>query len=655
MSLTFRSQLVLLVFGLTISLGLGAIYSVYLLSKDYQSTTESLFAGFSRNLSSEFGLILKNQYDKAEELIMMFDEKNENITESLLTNYQKLQGFLKELGFYGVGFKNKKNELEVLITQTGVLRNLGQLTGYSVALNTEKFALTDPFFPTFVKNSAQQERLLGFLKYNPFGEFVVLIPHRLINSELKKFGGKKSSDLHFNLMELVVVNSKGDVIFEYSPLAEALNLSEKDGYYDLSKHPELPNLYQVPWVQEVSKGNSGIDKSTHIRSKLRTYNFYFPFSLGDEKTKWGFAFRVEESFFLNPITRAKFNSILIVSCIGVISILLVLFVTSKLSNKICQSIRKIRESVSTVDEATSQIAHASQTLAEGSSRSASNLQVTAASIEEIASMSNSAAENANQCANLSKHVLSLAEQGEKNMSEMMQVIKDIRAAADETSQIIKIIDDIAFQTNLLALNAAVEAARAGDAGKGFAVVADEVRNLSQRSAQAASETAKRLAQSRDLTELGVKVASKLNEVFKQTIQNLEKTNILINEISAANKEQSIGINQITQSVSELDKSTQANSAASEQLAASAADLKATVQDVVSKINEIMNLFEKKSSTQVTNSPLANPFTNPQKSEKPAPLTKIITVKEDQEDDDFFAPRQNKEKIKRLDDSEISQI
>jgi methyl-accepting chemotaxis protein len=176
------------------------------------------------------------------------------------------------------------------------------------------------------------------------------------------------------------------------------------------------------------------------------------------------------------------------------------------------------------------------------------------------------------------------------MEEMARAIEKIKASSDETAQIIKTIDEIAFQTNLLALNAAVEAARAGDAGKGFAVVAEEVRNLAQRSAGAAKDTAEKIKQSKTLADQGVLVSSQVGSALTKIREHAVHSADLAKEIAASSKEQSVAIDQVNSAVGELDKVTQQNSAAAEESSAASEELTAqaaTLDEVVVELSRLV--------------------------------------------------------------------
>jgi methyl-accepting chemotaxis protein len=184
---------------------------------------------------------------------------------------------------------------------------------------------------------------------------------------------------------------------------------------------------------------------------------------------------------------------------------------------------------------------------------------------------------------------------------------EISRASEETSKIIKTIDEIAFQTNLLALNAAVEAARAGEAGAGFAVVADEVRNLAMRAADAAKNTADLIEGTVKKINEGSELVEKTSHQFSKVATSSAKMSELVAEIAAASSEQSQGIEQINKAVSEMDKVIQQNAAnaeesasASEEMNAQAEQMKAFVRDLAHVVNGNADRSESTTNTQVWN-------------------------------------------------------
>lgn len=273
--------------------------------------------------------------------------------------------------------------------------------------------------------------------------------------------------------------------------------------------------------------------------------------------------------------------------VGIVSLI---FLKRSVTEVLSGMITRLRGAATQLVSSSGQVASSSQSLAQGATEQAASLEESAASLEEISSASKHNMDNAQQAFSISDNVKEAAQDGVKAMSAMVEAMHSIKKSADETSQIVKIIDEIAFQTNLLALNAAVEAARAGDAGKGFAVVAEEVRNLAQRSANAAKESAEKIKHSKELADNGVKVTEEVAHSLEAINQNAVKSADLIKEIAAASKEQATGIVQVNMAVTELDKVTQQNSAAAEESSAAAQELTAqanSLNDVVNNMTEIV--------------------------------------------------------------------
>ncbi len=265
-----------------------------------------------------------------------------------------------------------------------------------------------------------------------------------------------------------------------------------------------------------------------------------------------------------------------------------------ISRGIASPIRTIIEVLSLnaahLKESSDQIAGASQSLASGASEQASSLEETTASMEQMASMTKRNAENAGNASLMAKDANKFAEEGVHSMERMSHAIEKIKNSADQTAKIVKAIDEIAFQTNLLALNAAVEAARAGEAGKGFAVVAEEVRRLAQRSAEAAKNTSTLIEESLQNASAGVAVNSEVAENLTKIKDIAFKVNEIVQEISAASKEQDQGIEHITIALSQMDKVTQMNAASSEESSSSAEELAsqaATLNNAVENLRMIV--------------------------------------------------------------------
>lgn len=256
----------------------------------------------------------------------------------------------------------------------------------------------------------------------------------------------------------------------------------------------------------------------------------------------------------------------------ILALCLAAYITRSIVSPFEHTMNRLSETSSLLLSSANQVSSSSQALAQGATEQAASLQESAAALEEISSSSKHNADNSQQAQNLSGRVLNLSQDGVNAMNSMVTAIHSIKKSADETAEIVKIIDEIAFQTNLLALNAAVEAARAGDAGKGFAVVAEEVRNLAQRSANAAKESSEKIRHSKDLADKGVTATEEVTKFLDTINQSSVKSADLVKEIAAASREQTAALSQVNIAITELDKVTQQNSAAAEETSASATEM-----------------------------------------------------------------------------------
>ncbi len=277
------------------------------------------------------------------------------------------------------------------------------------------------------------------------------------------------------------------------------------------------------------------------------------------------------------------------------TVLVVGFFANGISRRVMGIVNNLNSSAGQVASASNQVASTSQSLAEGSSEQASSLEETSSSLEEMAAQTRQNADNAEQADNSVQETAKVVDNGVSSMERMNAAINEIKDSANETSKIIKTIDDIAFQTNLLALNAAVEAARAGEAGKGFAVVAEEVRNLAQRSAEAAQNTAQLIEKSQENANNGVTVAEEVATQLNSIKESSAKVNTLIAEIAAASREQTQGIDQVNTAVSEMDKVVQQNAADSEESASAAEELSSQALEMERMVAELEAVVSGQSS------------------------------------------------------------
>jgi methyl-accepting chemotaxis protein len=236
-------------------------------------------------------------------------------------------------------------------------------------------------------------------------------------------------------------------------------------------------------------------------------------------------------------------------------------------------VQQVNSGVESVGTASSEIAQGNQDLSSRTEQQASSLQQTAASMEQMTSTVKHNADTANQASQLASAASQVAERGGVVVAQVVSRMGEISQSSRKIEEIITVIDGIAFQTNILALNAAVEAARAGEQGRGFAVVAGEVRNLAQRSAQAAREIKSLIADSVAKVESGSTLVHEAGQTMGDIVAQVKRVTDLIGEITSATLEQSSGIGQVNQAVTQLDQMTQQNAALVEQSAAAAQSLK----------------------------------------------------------------------------------
>jgi methyl-accepting chemotaxis protein len=235
--------------------------------------------------------------------------------------------------------------------------------------------------------------------------------------------------------------------------------------------------------------------------------------------------------------------------------------------------REVRDSAQAIAIASNEIAGGAHDLSSRTEQTASNLQQTAASMEQLRDLVRKSAENAVSGCRLTDSSAALAAQGGDVVEQVISTMRDIATSSTQISEIITVIDGIAFQTNLLALNAAVEAARAGEHGKGFAVVATEVRQLARRSGDAAREIKTLITRSAERVEQGEQLVGEAGTAMRQIVDSVESVTAVVGAISSGAGEQSRGIGEIHAAVAQVDQMTQQNAALVEESAAAAESLK----------------------------------------------------------------------------------
>ncbi len=251
------------------------------------------------------------------------------------------------------------------------------------------------------------------------------------------------------------------------------------------------------------------------------------------------------------------------------------------------TILRVRDSSRAIGAATGDIASGNMDLSARTEAQASNLEETAAAMEELTSTVHNNTANAEQANKLVAGTAESARRGGDVVGQVVEKMASITASSNKISDIIGVIDGIAFQTNILALNAAVEAARAGEQGRGFAVVASEVRNLAQRSAAAAKEIKELITESVQQVADGGKLADSAGAAMQDIVKSVQNVAGLMQEIAGASQEQSLGIDQVNQAVTQMDNTTQQNAALVEQAAAAAQSL----SEQAARLEEVVGLFK----------------------------------------------------------------
>ncbi|WP_310388680.1 methyl-accepting chemotaxis protein [Roseateles sp.] len=257
------------------------------------------------------------------------------------------------------------------------------------------------------------------------------------------------------------------------------------------------------------------------------------------------------------------------------------------AKKIQDILLDVRAASNSITTASSEIALGAQDLSQRTEQTAANLEEAASSMETLTSTVRQTADAAQTANQLASSASAAAAKGGGVVSQVVTTMDEINTSSKKISDIIGVIDGIAFQTNILALNAAVEAARAGEQGRGFAVVASEVRSLAQRSAEAAKEIKGLIGASVDRVEVGTRLVEEAGHSMNDIVASVQRVTDIIGEITAASTEQSDGIGQVNGAVVQLDKMTQQNAALVEESAAAAESLK----DQAQRLTEVVSVFK----------------------------------------------------------------
>ncbi|QIL44607.1 HAMP domain-containing protein [Acidovorax sp. HDW3] len=282
---------------------------------------------------------------------------------------------------------------------------------------------------------------------------------------------------------------------------------------------------------------------------------------------------------------------------------------SAMGAKLRTVVGEVRSGVESVSAAAGEIATGNHDLSARTEQTAANLEETAASMEELTATVTQSADTARQANQLAANAAQAAQRGGEVVGQVVSSMEHITESSRKISDIIGVIDGIAFQTNILALNAAVEAARAGEQGRGFAVVAGEVRSLAQRSAEAAKEIKGLITASVQNVEQGSQQVGQAGQSMGEIVESVRRVSDLIGEITASTTEQRDGIGQVNQAVANLDQMTQQNAALVEEASAAAASMSEQAQRLAQVVS-VFNVGGYASSNAGRSAPRTSPAPRP---------------------------------------------
>jgi methyl-accepting chemotaxis protein len=359
---------------------------------------------------------------------------------------------------------------------------------------------------------------------------------------------------------------------------------DREGY--VIAHPDKTKLFKLNLSSTdfgkkiLSKKNGAMEYVWEGKERFSSFQEYPPM-------QWVIVSSALKEDILSSINGMRNQFIIIGIVIAGIALVTALLLSLRITRPIHRVVKGLTEGAEQMSSASNQVSQASQQVAQGTGEQASGIEEASSSLEEIGSLTKQNSDSAQQAKAVMTEASQIIKKVQHHMIQMGQAIAEITTLSDETSKIIKTIDEIAFQTNLLALNAAVEAARAGEAGAGFSVVANEVRNLAMRASEAAKNTSHLIENTIKAVKKGNEITHSTQDAFRENIEIAVKHTKLIEEIAAASLEQAQGIEQVAAAVAQMNQVTQANAASAEESASAGEELNAQVEQVKGMIQELI--------------------------------------------------------------------
>ena len=301
----------------------------------------------------------------------------------------------------------------------------------------------------------------------------------------------------------------------------------------------------------------------------------------------------------NSMRRSQWIFLFLAFLVALAVVVPVAFTAKKIMQVLRRTMSELSAASGQVRDASTELANSSNQLAQGASEQAASMEETMASLGELSTMTKQNSESAEKASEGVRMTLDASTRGRNSMNDMLQTMQKIKESSDQTAQIVKSIEDIAFQTNILALNAAVEAARAGEAGAGFAVVANEVRNLAQRAAEASKASAAKVAEAQRHTADGVRVTSELHEILDQVNQSVGGVSSVVEQVASSSREQTDSIERIANAARQVETLGQSTAANAEETASASEELASQSEVLGGVVNDLGGFVQGTASAPVS--------------------------------------------------------